>query len=131
MELNADNVVAAPKVLLHDHLDGGLRPATMIELAELHGYRSLPSTDPDELAATVRRGANRRDLELYLQTFAHTVGVLQHADALRRVALECVEDLAADGVVYAEVRMAPELCTEGSLGLGRRGRGDTRRLRSR
>ncbi|MCO5317040.1 MAG: adenosine deaminase [Microthrixaceae bacterium] len=117
MELNQHNVVAAPKVLLHDHLDGGLRPATIVELAHEYGYPALPSEDPDELASLVRRGANRRDLELYLQTFAHTVGVLQHADALRRASIEAVEDLAADGVVYAEVRMAPELCTEAGLGL--------------
>jgi adenosine deaminase len=108
---------AAPKVLLHDHLDGGLRPSTILELAEEHGYRGLPTSDPEELAAVVRRGANRRDLTLYLQTFAHTVAVLQRPDALRRVARECVEDLAADGIVYAEVRMAPELCVEGGLGL--------------
>jgi adenosine deaminase len=108
---------AAPKVLLHDHLDGGLRPSTVIELAAVQGYDGLPTTDPDELAAFVRQGAARRDLPLYLQTFAHTVAVLQNAAALHRVARECVEDLAADGVVYAEVRMAPELCVEGGLDL--------------
>jgi adenosine deaminase len=108
---------AAPKVLLHDHLDGGMRPATIVELAEECGYDGLPTTDVDDLAALVQRGANRRDLGLYLQTFAHTVAVLQHAPAIERVCRECVEDLAADGVVYAEVRMAPELCTERGLGL--------------
>jgi adenosine deaminase len=71
----------------------------------------------DDLAAWLRRGANRRDLELYLQTFAHTVGVLQHAGALGRAASECALDLAADGVVYAEVRFAPELHTEAGLSL--------------
>ena len=117
VELNRDLVVAAPKVLLHDHLDGGVRPGTVIELAAEYGYPDLPSTHPDELASLVRRGANRRDLELYLQTFAHTVGVMQHPEAIRRVSRECVEDLAADGVVYAEVRMAPELCTEAGMEL--------------
>ncbi len=117
MQITPQLAVDAPKVLLHDHLDGGLRPTTIIELAGEYGYDGLPSTDPDELAASVRRGANRRDLELYLQTFAHTVGVMQHAGAITRVARECAEDLAADGVVYAEVRMAPELCTEGGLDL--------------
>ena len=107
----------APKALLHDHLDGGLRPATIVELADESGYRGLPTRDPDELGAWMTRGANRRDLVLYLETFAHTVGVMQTRDALVRVARECVEDLAADGVVYAEVRFAPELHLEGGLSL--------------
>jgi adenosine deaminase len=105
----------APKVLLHDHLDGGLRPSTVVELAAEHGYTGLPSTDPGELAAWFTSGADRRDLDLYLETFAHTVGVMQTKDALTRVAAECAEDLAADGIVYAEVRFAPELHTEGGL----------------
>ena len=104
----------APKVLLHDHLDGGMRPATVVELAEAAGHR-LPTTDPGELEAWFHRGADRRDLDLYLQTFEHTVACLQRAEHLERVATECVEDLAADGVVYAEVRMAPELCLEQGL----------------
>ncbi|MHB1137743.1 MAG: adenosine deaminase [Microthrixaceae bacterium] len=108
---------AAPKVLLHDHLDGGVRPSTVIELAAEHGYGDLPTTDVVELSEWMLRGANRRNLELYLQTFAHTVGVMQHDDSLRRVASECAEDLAADGVVYAEVRFAPELHVEAGLGL--------------
>ena len=107
----------APKVLLHDHLDGGLRPQTIIELAAEQGYRALPSTDPVELAQWFRRGADQQSLELYLETFAHTVGVMQTRDALVRVAAECAEDLAADGVVYAEVRYAPELSTGGGLTL--------------
>ncbi len=117
LALNEELVVTAPKVLLHDHLDGGLRPETIVELAREYGYADLPSHDAQELAELLRIGANHRDLELYLQTFAHTVGVLQHVEAIRRVSFECVEDLAADGVVYAEVRMAPELCTERGLGL--------------
>ena len=107
----------APKVLLHDHLDGGLRPSTVIELASEFGYDGLPTTDVDELATWFNRGAKRNDLVLYLETFAHTVGVMQHRDAIERVAFECAQDLAADGVVYAEVRMAPELCLEAGLTL--------------
>jgi adenosine deaminase len=107
----------APKVLLHDHLDGGLRPVTVVELAGEHGYDKLPTTDVDSLAAWFNRGAKRNDLVLYLETFAHTVGVMQHPDALERVAFECAQDLAADGVVYAEVRFAPELHTEAGLSL--------------
>lgn len=109
--LALDTIRAAPKALLHDHLDGGLRPATIIDLAREHGYRDLPTHDADDLAAWIRRGADRKSLELYLETFTHTVGVMQHPDAIARVAAECAEDLAADGVVYAEVRFAPELST--------------------
>jgi adenosine deaminase len=107
----------APKVLLHDHLDGGLRARTVVDLASEFGYDGLPTTDPDELAAWFRRGADRKSLELYLETFAHTIGVLQERDAIIRVAAECAEDLATDGVVYAEVRYAPELSTERRLTL--------------
>ena len=107
--LTADLARRMPKVLLHDHLDGGVRPSTVVELAAEYDYTALPTTDVDDLASSFRRGANRRDLGLYLQTFAHTVGVLQHAGALTRVAGECARDLADDGVVYAEVRFAPEL----------------------
>ena len=110
-------IARAPKVLLHDHLDGGLRPRTVIELAEEIGYRELPTTDPDELAAWFTSGADRKSLELYLEGFRHTVAVMQTRDAIERVAAECVEDLAADGIVYAEVRMAPELLTDGGLSL--------------
>ena len=106
-----------PKVVLHDHLDGGLRPLSVIELADQFGYARLPTTDPGELAAWVQRGASRLDLTLYLETFAHTVGVMQHGEALERVGYECASDLADDGVVYAEVRFAPELHTEQGLSL--------------
>lgn len=106
----------APKVLLHDHLDGGLRPATVIELARESGY-ALPTDDPEELAGAFTAGADRKSLVLYLEGFAHTVGVMQTREALIRVAQECAEDLAADGVVYAEVRYAPELSTSGGLSL--------------
>ena len=108
----------APKVLLHDHLDGGVRPATVVELAKEFGYNKLPTTDVDELSTWFNRGAKRNDLVLYLETFAHTVGVMQHRDAIERVAAECAQDLAADGVVYAEVRFAPELHIEQGLTTG-------------
>jgi adenosine deaminase len=109
--LPLETIRSAPKALLHDHLDGGLRPATVVDLAREYGYRGLPTEDVDELAAWIRRGADRKSLELYLETFAHTCGVMQHPAAIARVAAECAEDLAADGVVYAEVRFAPELST--------------------
>ena len=112
-----DLIARAPKVVLHDHLDGGLRAATVIELAAEYGHKGLPSTDVADLSAWFNRGAKRNDLVLYLETFAHTVGVMQHKDAIERVAYECAQDLAADGVVYAEVRMAPELCVEAGLTL--------------
>ncbi len=112
-----DLLRSVPKVLLHDHLDGGLRPSTVVELAKEYGYSSLPTTDVAELAQWFNRGAKRNDLVLYLETFAHTVGVMQHRDAIERVSYECAQDLAADGCVYAEVRMAPELCTEAGLTL--------------
>ena len=112
-----EQIAAAPKVLLHDHLDGGLRPQTVIDLADETGYTALPTTDPAELAEWMKRGADRKDLVLYLDTFAHTTGVMQTAAALHRVARECAEDLAADGVVYAEVRFAPELHTEQGLSM--------------
>lgn len=110
-------LLAAPKVLLHDHLDGGLRPETVIELADETGYTGLPTTDPGELAEWMKRGADRKDLVLYLDTFAHTTGVMQTAESIHRVARECAEDLAADGVVYAEVRFAPELHLERGLSM--------------
>jgi len=112
-----EEIRAAPKVLLHDHLDGGLRPATVVELAAEQGYKGLPTHDPGELAAWFVSAVPRRDLVRYLEGFVHTVGVMQTSDALERVAAECVEDLVDDGVVYAEVRFAPELHTERDLTL--------------
>ena len=108
---------AVPKVLLHDHLDGGLRPQTVLELARETGYHDLPGDNTEELTRRLTEGAHRGHLEIYLDAFRHTVAVMQTADALRRVAAECAEDLAADGVVYAEVRFAPELHTERGLSL--------------
>ena len=107
--LTLEQLRTVPKVLLHDHLDGGLRPATIVELAGETGYRGLPSADVADVARWMEGAAQRGKLELYLEAFQHTVGVMQTRDALIRVAAECAEDLAADGVVYAEVRFAPEL----------------------
>jgi adenosine deaminase len=107
----------APKALLHDHLDGGLRPQTIVELAAETGYDKLPTTDAEELGRWFVEAADSGSLVRYLETFAHTVGVMQTPAALARVARECAEDLAADGVVYAEVRFAPELHVERGLAL--------------
>jgi adenosine deaminase len=112
----AELVPSLPKVLLHDHLDGGVRPATIVDLAAEIGH-DLPTTDPDELGRWFVEAASAGTLELYLETFAHTVAVMQTADALQRVARECALDLAADGVVHAEVRFAPEQHVEGGLSL--------------
>ncbi|MFE1382588.1 adenosine deaminase [Streptomyces sp. NPDC058740] len=113
----ADQIRRAPKVLLHDHLDGGLRPGTIIELARAQGYQSLPETEPDKLGVWFREAADSGSLERYLETFAHTCAVMQTREALVRVAAECAVDLAEDGVVYAEVRYAPEQHLEGGLTL--------------
>jgi adenosine deaminase len=112
-----DHLRKAPKVLLHDHLDGGVRPLTVVELAVETGYDPLPATDAEKLSHWFYDAANSGSLERYLETFAHTVGVMQTPAALARVAAECAEDLAADGVVYAEVRYAPELHVVGGLDL--------------
>ena len=110
-----DQVRRAPKVLLHDHLDGGLRPQTIIDLAP--AGHELPVSTAAELGQWFADSANSGSLERYLETFSHTVAVMQTAPALTRVARECVEDLVADGVVYAEIRYAPELHVEGGLTL--------------
>src|SRR3569833_1110377 len=109
-----EEIRRAPKVLLHDRLDGGLRPATVAELAAEVGHR-LPESD--DLAGWCAAAADSGSLERYLETFVHTVGVMQTADALHRVAKECALDLAADGEVYAEVRFAPEQHLEKDLTL--------------
>src|SRR6201993_4299479 len=115
--LTLEEIRAVPKVLLHDHLDGGLRPQTVLELARETGYNDLPADNEEELTQRLTEGAHRGHLEIYLDAFRHTVGVMQTPEALRRVAAECAEDLAADGLVYAEVRFAPELHTERGLSL--------------
>ncbi|TDC51824.1 adenosine deaminase [Micromonospora sp. KC207] len=114
--ISYEDIVKVPKALLHDHLDGGLRPATIVELAAEVGHE-LPTTDPEALGRWFVAAANSGSLERYLETFAHTVAVMQTAPALRRVARECALDLAADGVVYAEVRFAPEQHLERDLTL--------------
>lgn len=112
-----EQVRRAPKVLLHDHLDGGLRPQTVVELAEAAGYEGLPTKGPEALGRWFVSETPRRNLVRYLEGFTHTVSVMQSEASLERVARECVEDLADDGVVYAEVRFAPELHTNDGLRL--------------
>ncbi|MEB4208347.1 adenosine deaminase [Mycobacterium sp. 94-17] len=107
--LGLEQIKKAPKALLHDHLDGGLRPSTVLEIAGQVGYGGLPATDVDELATWFRTRSHSGSLERYLEPFSHTVAVMQTPEALHRVAYECVEDLAEDAVVYAEIRFAPEL----------------------
>jgi adenosine deaminase len=111
-----EEIRRAPKVLLHDHLDGGLRPQTVLELAAPAGHE-LPADDADSLARWFAESADSGSLVRYLETFDHTVGVMQTQEALERVARECVEDLADDGVVYAEVRYAPEQHVSAGLSL--------------
>jgi adenosine deaminase len=107
--LTEETLRRAPKALLHDHLDGGLRPQTIIELADTVGYQGLPAHEAGPLGAWFRDSADSGSLERYLTTFEQTLAVMQTVHGLHRVASECVQDLAADGVVYAEVRYAPEL----------------------
>jgi adenosine deaminase len=115
-EPTRDEIRGAPKVLLHDHLDGGLRPETILELADEVGH-PLPAGDADSLGRWFAESADSGSLVRYLETFDHTVAVMQTAEALERVARECVADLAADGVVYAEVRYAPEQHVSDGLSL--------------
>ncbi|MGA9871590.1 MAG: adenosine deaminase [Rhodococcus sp. (in: high G+C Gram-positive bacteria)] len=115
--LDLRSIKTAPKALLHDHLDGGLRPLTVLELAESSGYDALPVSDSAALGEWFRNAADSGSLERYLETFAHTVAVMQTPEGLSRVAQECAEDLADDGVVYAEVRFAPEQHLERGLTL--------------
>lgn len=96
----------APKVELHDHLDGGVRPGTIVELGHEYGV-SLPADTPDEMADWFHRGASRKSLALYLEGFAVTIELMQTREALERIAREAIEDLAADNVAYAEIRFAP------------------------
>ncbi len=116
MTITLDDARRLPKVLLHDHLDGGLRVATIMELADSIGW-TLPETDPEALQAWFTRGAETADLLQYLATFEHTLAVMQTDEHIERVAYEAVVDLAADGVVYAEIRFAPELHQQGGLEL--------------
>jgi adenosine deaminase len=115
--LTRDIILRAPKVVLHDHLDGGLRPSTVAELAQDIGYTGLPTFDPDDLAKWFIADAKGSDLVHYLEGFAHTTALMQTKEQIERVAAECALDHARDGVVYAEIRFAPELHTKEGLTL--------------
>jgi adenosine deaminase len=115
MKFSPDFLRSLPKVLLHEHLDGVLRPQTIIELARETGYTGLPTDNPEELAAWFFQGANKGSLPEYLRGFAHTIAVLQTEEALERVAYEQAEDLHRDGVVYFETRFAPIFHTRQGL----------------
>ncbi|MBI3429867.1 MAG: adenosine deaminase [Actinobacteria bacterium] len=110
-----EQIKRLPKALLHDHLDGGLRPQTIIDIADEIGYTALPTKDAEELGNWFREACDSGSLVRYLETFSHTIAVMQRPQDIVRVARECVVDLARDGVVYAEVRGAPELFTEKGL----------------
>ena len=107
MKLTKSLLRTVPKVLLHDHLDGGVRPQTIIDLAREQKYTKLPTTDAGKLAKWFQRGAQRGSLPLFLEGFEHTCGVMQTEEALERVAYETLEDMKNDGVVYLETRFAP------------------------
>jgi adenosine deaminase len=115
--MSVDNGVikSLPKVLLHEHLDGVLRPKTIVELARSEDYKGLPTENPVELAEWFHQGANQGSLPKYLEGFAHTIAVMQTEEALERVAYEQAEDLSKDGIVYFETRFAPIFHTRKGL----------------
>src|SRR6202167_1923706 len=115
MKLDQRILQSLPKVLLHEHLDGVVRPKTVIDLAKDAGYSGLPTDDPDALAQWFFRGANQGSLGKYLEGFAHTIAVMQSEDALQRVDYEQAEDLSRDGIVYFETRFAPVFHTQKGL----------------
>ena len=115
MKLDRAALQSLPKVLLHEHLDGVLRPQTIIELAKSIAYDQLPTQNPEELARWFHQGANQGSLPKYLEGFAHTIAVMQTEEALERVAYEQAEDLSRDGVVYFETRFAPLFHTRKGL----------------
>ena len=115
--ISHDAILRAPKVLLHDHVDGGLRASSMIEMADATGYTALPFNDATELADWYEASCNSGSLVRYLETFTHTIALMQTQEQIIRVAREAVVDLAESGVVYAELRGAPELFTQGGLTL--------------
>ncbi len=115
MKLDNSLLRSLPKVLLHEHLDGVLRPQTVIQLAKETEYAELPTADPQALAEWFHRGANQGSLAKYLEGFAHTIAVMQTEEALERVAYEQAEDLGKDGVVYFETRFAPIFHTRSGL----------------
>jgi adenosine deaminase len=107
MKLEKSLLQSLPKVLLHEHLDGVLRPKTVVDLAAASDYRELPTSDPDALATWFHQGANQGSLAKYLEGFRHTIAVMQTEEGLERVAYEQAEDLSRDGVAYYETRFAP------------------------
>lgn len=114
--MNIEEIIrSVPKVLLHDHLDGGLRPQTIIELASEMNYKKLPTKDAGELAEWFHRGANKGNLVEYLQGFEHTCAVMNTKESLTRVAYEMIEDMKNDGVCYVETRFAPVFHTSKTL----------------
>jgi adenosine deaminase len=115
MKLDGSLLMTLPKVLLHEHLDGVLRPKSVIELAGQAKYSELPTSDPKQLAAWFYQGANQGSLAKYLEGFKHTIAVTQTEEALERVAYEQAEDLSKDGVVYYETRFAPIFHTSKGL----------------
>ena len=115
--LTREIIEKAPKVLLHEHLDGGLRPQTVLELAREIDYHGLPTQDPTELRQWFIADAPGSDLVRYLEGFRHTIALMQTKEQLQRVASESALDLARDGIVYAEVRFAPEQHLERGLKL--------------
>jgi adenosine deaminase len=115
MKLSEKLLRTLPKVLLHDHLDGGLRPSTIIELSRDIGYKGLPTQDAGELAEWFHRGAQRGSLPLFLEGFVHTAAVMQTEEALERISYEMMEDMYNDGVVYVETRFSPVFHTEKGL----------------
>jgi adenosine deaminase len=115
MKLTKEFLRTVPKVLLHDHLDGGVRAKTVIELARDQKYKKLPTSDPGELERWFQRGAQRGSLPLFLEGFEHTCGVMQTEEALEQVSYEMMEDMKKDGVVYVETRFAPLFHTDKGL----------------
>ena len=112
--MGRESLRSLPKAELHNHLDGGLRVETVIELADAIGYRDLPTSDPAALTEWFDQG-DSGSLEGYLASFDHTIAVMQTPEAIERVAFEAGEDLATDGVIYAEIRFAPVLNTARGL----------------
>jgi len=107
MKLDRQTLKSLPKVLLHEHLDGVLRPKTVVDLARSADYDQLPTEDPEQLAVWFYQGANQGSLPKYLEGFTHTIAVMQTEEALERAAYEQAEDLSQDGVIYFETRFAP------------------------
>src|ERR1700691_1812758 len=115
MKLDKDCLQSLPKVLLHEHLDGVLRPRPIIELAKDAQYTGLATNDPQALSEWFFRGANQGSLAKYLEGFKHTIAVMQTEEALQRVAYEQAEDLSRDGIIYFETRFAPIFHTQKGL----------------